>query len=359
MTATPSPASSRDQPVDLRLGADIDAARRLVEDQDLAAWSAASGRSAPSAGCRRTGSRSARACRASSPAARPSSPRSRASTSPSADEAGLDVAAVAARRSACSPGRRASGSSRSPCGPRSGRPCRGASRSLGESIATVWPLIQISPEVAGVTPKIVSATLLRPEPTRPATPRISPARTSNETSWKTPLRVRSLTDSTTSPIGTASFGNIWVISRPTIMRMMSSRVTSLGGVRADILAVAEHRELVGDLEQLVHLVGDVDDAFALRPQVADDLEQMRDLALGQRRGRLVHDQDVGFVGHRLGDLDHLPVGDRQVAHLDLGIDLDVEPLEQLRGLAAQLAMIDEAEARSSARGGSRCSRPPS
>ena len=46
----------RDQPVDLGLGADVDAARRLVEDQDAAAWSAASGRSAPSAGCRRKGS---------------------------------------------------------------------------------------------------------------------------------------------------------------------------------------------------------------------------------------------------------------------------------------------------------------
>ena len=45
-----------DQPMDLGLGADVDAARRLVQDQDAAAWSAASGRSAPSAGCRRTGS---------------------------------------------------------------------------------------------------------------------------------------------------------------------------------------------------------------------------------------------------------------------------------------------------------------
>lgn len=43
-------------------------------------------------------------------------------------------------------------------------------------------------------------------------------------------------------------------------------------VGADIFAVAEHRELVGDLEQLVHLVGDVDDADTLRAQVTDDLE---------------------------------------------------------------------------------------
>ena len=35
ITATPCPASCDDEPVDLRLGADIDAARRLVEDEDL------------------------------------------------------------------------------------------------------------------------------------------------------------------------------------------------------------------------------------------------------------------------------------------------------------------------------------
>ena len=58
MTATPSRGELGDQAVDLRLGADVDAAGRLVEDQDAAAWSAASGRSAPSAGCRRRGSRS-------------------------------------------------------------------------------------------------------------------------------------------------------------------------------------------------------------------------------------------------------------------------------------------------------------
>src|SRR5688572_6287970 len=112
-------------------------------------------------------------------------------------------------------------------------------------------------------------------------------------------------------------------------------------MRADVAAVAEHREFVRDLEQLVHLVGDIDDAFALRPQVADDLEQMRDFPLGQGRGRLVHDQDVGFVGDRLGDLHHLAVRNRQVAHLDLRIDPDVELLEQGRGLAAQRGMIDE------------------
>ena len=111
----------------------------------------------------------------------------------------------------------------------------------------------------------------------------------------------------------------------------------------DEAAVAEHRELVGDLEQLVHLVGDVDDALALRFQGADDLEQMRDFALRQRGGRLVHDEDVGIVGDRLGDLDHLPVGDREVAHLDLGVERNIEPIEQFLRLAPHLVVAHEAE----------------
>ena len=104
-------------------------------------------------------------------------------------------------------------------------PCRSAC--AGEAIRTGLPSMRISPEVAGTTPNNASATFERPEPTRPATPRISPARSSKLTSRNTPSTARSFTASTTSPIGTSSFGNICVISRPTIMRMMSSRVTSV------------------------------------------------------------------------------------------------------------------------------------
>ena len=88
-----------------------------------------------------------------------------------------------------------------------------------------------------------------------------------------------------------------------------------GGVLADEAAVAEHRHLVGDLEQLVHLVGDVDDALALGLERPDDLEQMLDFALGQRGRRLVHDENIGIVRDRLGDLDHLAIGDGKVADL--------------------------------------------
>ena len=50
-----------------------------------------------------------------------------------------------------------------------------------------------------------------------------------------------------------------------------------------------------------------------RLQLADDAEQLGDLGVVQRRGRLVHDQHARIERQRLGDLDHLLPGDRQVA----------------------------------------------
>ncbi len=107
--------------------------------------------------------------------------------------------------------------------------------------------------------------------------------------------------------------------------------------------VAEDRHLVGDLEQLVHFVGDVDDARALGLERADDPEQVLDLAFRQRRGWLIHDQDVGIVRDGLGDLDHLPVGDREVAHFRFRIEGNVEALEQLPCAPSHLLMAHEAE----------------
>ncbi len=47
---------------------------------------------------------------------------------------------------------------------------------------------------------------------------------------------------------------------------------------------------------------------------ADHLEQPLGLAIGQRRGRLVHHQDARVLRQRLGDLDDLLVGDAELVH---------------------------------------------
>ena len=67
-------------------------------------------------------------------------------------------------------------------------------------------------------------------------------------------------------------------------------------------------------------------------ELADDSEQLADLGLGQRRSRLVHDQDRGVEGQRLGDLDHLLLGNREVADPPPRVQPQVQRLEQARAL---------------------------
>ncbi len=76
-----------------------------------------------------------------------------------------------------------------------------------------------------------------------------------------------------------------------------ARRIKLGAIqRADIAAVAQHADPVGELIHLLHAVADVDDGDALRLEPGDHLEQAIRLARGQRRRRLVHDDDARIGG---------------------------------------------------------------
>src|SRR3954452_1156802 len=101
---------------------------------------------------------------------------------------------------------------------------RGEPGASGLPSPSTWPASGLS------MPKIARATSLRPAPTSPARPTISPARTSKETSKNTPSRVSRSTLSTGAPICASCFGNSALSSRPTIRRTMSS------GVIAEICA---------------------------------------------------------------------------------------------------------------------------
>src|SRR5262249_13729173 len=68
-----------------------------------------------------------------------------------------------------------------------------------------------------------------------------------------------------------------------------------GPIRADVAAVAQYRDLVCDLEQLVQAVCDVENTSALRFQLTDDREETLGVTLGERGGGLVHDEQRRFV----------------------------------------------------------------
>ena len=65
------------------------------------------------------------------------------------------------------------------------------------------------------------------------------------------------------------------------------------------------------------------------------------LVLGKRGSRLVKHQDAGVVGNGLGDLDHLPLGDGQIADDRAGVYIYIEALEHGLGVVVHLAGVDQ------------------
>ena len=74
----------------------------------------------------------------------------------------------------------------------------------------------------------------------------------------------------------------------------------------------------------------------------DDDEEVVDLLGGERRGRLIHDEHPRVGGERLGDLDHLLLGDRQVPDHHVRVDVDVQASEDRPRLPLHLPLGEHA-----------------
>ena len=96
-------------------------------------------------------------------------------------------------------------------------------------------------------------------------------------------------------------------------------------------AVAEHRVAPRDPADFLQEVADVDDREPSTAQPLDHLEQPRGVALGQRAGRLVEDDDPGVRDQGPGDLDQLLGPHAERPRDRLGPDVGM--LQQLQGLA--------------------------
>ena len=114
--------------------------------------------------------------------------------------------------------------------------------------------------------------------------------------------------------------------------------------RLNGVAVAQHNVAVGHLKQLVELVGDVGNGLALAPQRVDDAEKHLHLALADGRSGLVHDNDLRVEEQGLGNFHHLLLAHLQVANQRVGRNVELEPVEQLLGLAAHLLLVERAPA---------------
>ena len=148
-------------------------------------------------------------------------------------------------------------------------------------------------------------------PIWPARPRISPCRTERLTGSTSPGASRPSTSRRTSPNDAARGGNI-ASSGPPEHALDQAVDRQLGdGDRVAALAVAEDRRAVADVEHLAQAVRHVDHALARVGQRADDAVHARDLDVGERRRRLVEDEDARLAGQQPRDLDELALGHRE------------------------------------------------
>ena len=114
------------------------------------------------------------------------------------------------------------------------------------------------------------------------------------------------------------------------------------GDRLDRLAVADDRDGVGDLLDLVQLVADDDRRDPLLREAQDQVEQVVGVLVVERGGRLVEDEELDLLRERLRDLDELLLADADLIDLRRRVLLQTDALEQLARLEVGLVPVDEA-----------------
>jgi hypothetical protein len=183
---------------------------------------------------------------------------------------------------------------------------------------------------------------VRPAPTRPAKPRISPGRTSKLASCAQPGTLKAHAH------GRRVGGHHQVARRVQVGQFAAHHqvghllARDVGRGRAgDEAAVAHHDHFVGHLLHFVELVRDVDDGHAIGAQLRDQLEQALGLAGRERGGGLVHDQQARAAGDGLGDLDQLLLGDDELAHLGARIDLQADGRDRGGRIALHRRVVEQ------------------
>jgi hypothetical protein len=116
-----------------------------------------------------------------------------------------------------------------------------------------------------------------------------------------------------------------------------------GEVLADELAVAQHRDAVADLVDLVEEVRHEDDRDAAFLEVADHAEQLGALVEVETRRGLVEHQDPGLGRDRAGDRHELLDGEGVPAEDRGRVDVEAEVGEYGVGALAHLPPVDQTE----------------
>ena len=126
--------------------------------------------------------------------------------------------------------------------------------------------------------------------------------------------------------------------------MTNSSGVGLGdGLLADLRPVPHHHHTVGDAENLVEAVGDVDHAHPARFQPADGREEPLHLVGGQACGRLVQHQEVALHHQRAGNGDKRLLRAAEALHPRRGVDVAADQREGICGTLLGAPPVDGAE----------------
>jgi hypothetical protein len=218
------------------------------------------------------------------------------------------------------------------CGSRSPSPLRSSvisamparTASEGDAICTGWAAARRLRQRDGAAVLRIGTVnqphqLRAPAPIRPLMPKISPARTSNDTSRTTLPRVSLSTSAAGAPMLRTPRSIRSPSSRPTINVTISSLVRLAIASTCTSRRRAARRSL-GDPRELFEPVRDVDERHAARLQPVDLLEQQIDFARGQHRGGFVEDQHAAVADQIARDFHHLLMADAELADQRVGID---------------------------------------
>ena len=264
ITERPSAGERGDEPVDLLLGADVDAARRLVDDDDARIELHHLGEQAASAGCRPTSGRREGSCRRRGCRSAGSPRRAPAASLRAVDERpALELVERGERQVGRDRLLEQQAFALAVLGQIDGAGAHAGAR-VGPVLRRARRAGSRRRPCAGRTS--ASNSSVRPAPTRPEKPRISPGRTRSSRPRRSPARRNALTSNAGSPVGR---GRARRIEREKVASDHQPRhVDRLEFGRRlgrHLLAVAQHRDDVGDGLHLLQTVGDVEDRDALRP----------------------------------------------------------------------------------------------
>ncbi len=90
-------------------------------------------------------------------------------------------------------------------------------------------------------------------------------------------------------------------------------------------------------------MGDIDECHSFFAQVSYNGKEPDNLPLRERGSRLVEDYNPRVIGHRLGNLYHLPLRDRHAAHDGPRVYVHFQGSEQSEGVVEHAFLVNYPE----------------